>query len=149
MGQYLSACLSSDATDDDAYNRRDIEFLEEQAQRILDLQCRVNEIAQSPQVLKKSSYKPDQIVTLVDGIFDFEFDGIRAGPHGRGREHGRRLRCSGRGGETCFTHTSQVCAIAEVDGVRRIGMEGHHLRGITVSRAPTNRPRAELMCTVH
>ena len=41
MGQYLSACLSSDATDDDAYDRRDIEFLEEQAQRILDLQCRV------------------------------------------------------------------------------------------------------------
>ena len=37
MGQYLSACLSSDATDDDAYDRRDIEFLEEQAQRILDL----------------------------------------------------------------------------------------------------------------
>jgi hypothetical protein len=67
MGQYLSACLSSDATDDDAYDRRDIEFLEEQAQRILDLQCRVNEIAQPPQVLKKSSYKPDQIVTLVDG----------------------------------------------------------------------------------
>ena len=67
MGQYLSACLSSDATDDDAYDRRDIEFLEEQAQRILDLQCRVNEIAQPPQVLKKSSYKPDQVVTLVDG----------------------------------------------------------------------------------
>ena len=29
MGQYLSACFSSDATDDDAYDLRDLEFLED------------------------------------------------------------------------------------------------------------------------
>ena len=67
MGQYLSACFSSDATDDDAYDRHDLELLLEHGQRIVDRQCRVNEDAQPPRALKKSSYKPDQIVTLVDG----------------------------------------------------------------------------------
>ena len=40
MGQYLSACLSSDATDDDAYDRHDLELLLEHGQRIVDRQRR-------------------------------------------------------------------------------------------------------------
>ena len=75
MGQYLSACLSSDATDDDAYDLRDLEFLEEQGLRILDLQCRVNEDAQPPRALEKSSYTADQVVTLVDGTQAVIVDG--------------------------------------------------------------------------
>ena len=75
MGQYLSACFSSDATDDDAYDRHDLELLLEHGQRIADLQCRVNEDAQPPRALEKSSYTADQVVTLVDGTQAVIVDG--------------------------------------------------------------------------